>query len=180
MLLKKQLVLAMFLLIATMSLTVKTASAHVLKIDGDIAVILHVNPNDSPTSSVPTSYFLYFTDLTGRFKVSKCSCQVTIQENGKTIDSQQIADTSPLQSNDPIIFPKPDVYTLTINGQPKQANAFQPFVLSYLIRVAPGPSSTESIPRIGWIALGFVMTSVFGYALVQYYQERKHEKNKRH
>ncbi|MEJ0073385.1 MAG: hypothetical protein WDN27_04895 [Candidatus Saccharibacteria bacterium] len=51
------------------------ASAHVLKIDGSIGGVLHINPDDNPTTGNPTDYILSFDDDSGKFNLAKMRLQ---------------------------------------------------------------------------------------------------------
>ncbi|HVX57821.1 MAG TPA: hypothetical protein VHA37_08905, partial [Candidatus Saccharimonadales bacterium] len=88
------------------------ASAHVLKIDGDISAILHINPDDYATSGHPTSYTLWFDDSTGHFTLPACNCTATVRENSQTLSTAPLSITHSLESDNTATFPKPDVYTL--------------------------------------------------------------------
>jgi len=133
------------------------ASAHVLEYDGDIAAVLHINPDDDPVSDRPTSYVLYFTDESNRFTLPACNCTVSIKENGRTIDTQQLADSSLVTSTNNYTFSKPDVYYLVVTGKPIKSGTFQPFTLSYLIRVSSGNLSQQPFPPLLWVGLGSLM-----------------------
>jgi hypothetical protein len=167
------------LLTAVLSLTVlllgfavAPASAHVLKTDGTIGAVLHIDPDDNPVTGKSTSYVLAFKDTAGQFTLPKCDCGATIQENGKTIN------TSPLQTLDSsdgqgsFTFSKPDVYNLVISGTAKDGKSFQPFTLTYLLRVEAGAGETSSgartqpFPPLLWIGIGLVigLLMLAGYA----------------
>jgi hypothetical protein len=167
------LVAATLLAIAALGFATRTASAHTLDLDGDIAVVLHVNPNDMPVSSSPTSFILFFNDSTNRFALSKCNCKATILEDTQTIVTEQLVASSPLQSNDPITFPKPDVYTIEVSGKPKDGHAFQPFFVSYTVRVIPGVKKPKLVPNLVWAGLGVVVVSVFAYVIILTIRERR-------
>jgi hypothetical protein len=168
------------IIISIVVITSKSASAHTLDLDGDIAVILHVNPNDMPNSGSPTSFILFFNDSTNRFALSKCDCRATILEGTQTIETEQLIDSQPLQSNDPITFPKPDVYTIEVDGKPKELHAFQPFFVSYNVRVVPKTSATviksDTVPIEVWIVLGVIVVPIFTYVIMLNIRERKQRK----
>lgn len=146
------------------------ASAHVLKVDGHIAAVLHINPDDDPISGVPTKYLLFFDDETNRFTLAACTCQVSIQEHGKTIATESIYPTSPTDSSNSYTFPNPDVYTLVVSGRPKRSASFQPFSLSYLVRVSGGVGATaQPFPFM----LGVGLTGAMALILLACYAEMK-------
>lgn len=130
------------------------ASAHVLKVDGTIGAVLHINPDDDPTAGSSTDYAMSFDDDTDRFSLPKCNCNVSIIENGQTIATEPLAASSDTVSENRYTFDKPDVYTLRFTGTPKTAGAFQPFTLSYEVRVIGGRPTTQSIPVALWVGMG--------------------------
>lgn len=134
-----------------------TAEAHVLKTDGDIGAVLHINPDDNPTSGTPVSYILSFTDTSGRMTLPNCACGATVLENGKQIAQEPLSDTSAMQSNDTLTFPKAGVYVLQVSGAPKEADAFQPFVLRYTVRVTSGQPTAQPFPVLLWVGIATTM-----------------------
>ena len=135
------------------------ASAHVLKTDGTIGAVLHINPDDDPVTGSPTSYVLYFDDTAGRFTLPACDCTVAVQEQGATIHTQALTVTNALDSSDTYTFPRPGVYTLSVSGRPKTAGVFAPFTLNYLVRVQAvgGASGTQPFPVLLWVGLGLMV-----------------------
>jgi len=134
-----------------------TAEAHVLQTDGDIGAVLHINPDDNPVSGTPISYVLSFADTTGRMTLPKCACGITILENGHQVARKPLVATAAMQSDDTFTFPKPDVYILKISGAPKTPGAFQPFTLSYTVRVSGGQAVMQPFPALLWVGIGATM-----------------------
>ncbi len=168
--------------ITTASLALSgTASAHVLKVDGNISAVLHINPDDNPISGTPTAYALYFNDDTGRFSLSECNCTVTVKNGSQTVAAHSLRDTSRLQSNNTFTFPKPGAYILTIQGKPKKSDAFQPFEIIYLERVASRQNSitTQTFPPILGIGLGLGICLILLGAYKQNYDYNKRRGNKK-
>jgi hypothetical protein len=137
------------------------ASAHVLKVDGTISAILHVDPNDEPVSGVPTTYILFMDDSTGKFSLSDCDCTVSMIEDGQTIAIQSLSANSQGIIDGSIVFPKPDVYDLVFSGNPTAANAFQPFTLDYLERATQGPTN-DALSWSSAILLGVCAVAASG------------------
>jgi hypothetical protein len=130
------------------------ASAHVLKVDGDIGAVLHINPDDNPTTDKPTDYTLSFDDDSGRFSLPKCNCRVSIIKNGQTIAAQLLAATSSQVSENRYTFSTPAVYTMRFTGTPKTPGAFQPFTLDYDVRVTSGQLNAQPMPVLLWVGMG--------------------------
>jgi hypothetical protein len=152
------------------------ASAHVLKVDGDIGAVLHINPDDNPTSGTPIKYVLSFDDTTGRFSLPRCTCTATITGAGTTVIAQPLVVTTAQVSEDTVTFPKPDVYMLTVNGKPKTIGAFQSFALSYLVRVTSGNTAAQPFPLL----LGVGITLSIGLILLAAYVSEYSNGNSEH
>ncbi len=154
------------------------AQAHVLQSDGAIGAVLHTDPDDSPIANQPTNFFLSFKDKTGKFQPQNCNCQATLLENGKQIYSQalfQDGSTPTLDTYFSYKFPQKDVYQLKVTGQPTTSQAFQPFTLTYDIRVARDAGPAAASPSIfqsrhfgHYVGVGIVVVFFIG-ALIQQY-----------
>lgn len=135
-------------------------SAHVLKVDGDIGAVLHINPDDAPTTGTPTDYIMSFDDNTGRFSLPACDCTVSIIANGKALAHKPLAVSSNLVSENHYAFVKPGVYTMRFTGTPNRSGAFQPFTLNYEVRVAGGRTAVQPFPALLWIGTAGAMALV--------------------
>lgn len=133
------------------------ASAHVLKVDGDIGAVLHINPDDNPTTGAPTDYTVSFDDDTGKFSLPKCTCTVSIVQRGKVIATRPLAVSSSEVSEDRYTFTRPDVYIMRFSGKPKRPGTFQPFVLNYEERVTSGRTNVQPIPDLLWVGMGMAV-----------------------
>lgn len=130
---------------------VQDSEAHVLKTDGTIGAVLHIDPNDEPVAGLPSSFFLEFKDTDGKFSSQNCDCHATIYESGKLIYSQPIFQNSD-EGGFSYTFPQKDVYIVTVNGKPKDGTGFTPFTLTYDIRVAKdGNVAKNSTSFASWL-----------------------------
>ncbi|HRH31119.1 MAG TPA: hypothetical protein PK950_00435 [Candidatus Paceibacterota bacterium] len=110
------------------------ASAHVLKTDGTMGAILHIDPNDSPVAGEPASIFFDLKDSANIFAVENCVCVVSVLQSGESILEKTVTRIAPVTYT----FPERSIYTVQFSGTPKAgegAATFEPFVLSYDIRV---------------------------------------------
>ena len=160
-----------FLLLGSAILTACTflctgiADAHVLKVDGHMSVLLHVNPDDNPVAGQQTTYFLYFNDDTGTFAASKCICTVTIQSQNQTIAAQPVNAIDATDTENSFTFPEPAVYTMRVDGKPKQAGAFQSFGVSFTVRATGASATIQPFP---WL-LGVGLAGLVGLLLLGAY-----------
>jgi len=123
-----------------------TASAHVLKVDGTIGAILHINPDDSPVSGSPTSYSILFKDTTNKLDLENCGCHVEITQNNTIVSMSTLHIVDSSDATGVYTFPSPE-------------SAFQSFKLTYLLRVLPpsGSGSTQPFPLSLGIGLGLMI-----------------------
>lgn len=154
---KRLLSLAVLSLLAVFALP-GIASAHVLKVDGHIGAVFHINPDDNATTGHATDYTLAFSDDTGKFDLARCSCTISVVRNGQTITRQPLATSSGNNvSENHYTFPAPAVYTLRFTGVPRTPGAFQPFVLNYEVRVTGGQTATQPMPPLLWAGMGMAI-----------------------
>ena len=128
------------LFVVVLLFTSLTASAHVLKTNGTIGAVLHIDPNDAPVAASVSTFNFDLTDTSKRFTTADCNCTFTITDSasGTQVENLPLADLSPIQ----YAFATPGVYTVVLAGPPKDATGFQPFSLTYDIRVEPGAAVT--------------------------------------
>jgi hypothetical protein len=108
-----------------------SASAHVLKTDGSIGAVLHIDPEDNPSVGEPASFFFEFKDRQGKFLLDKCDCTVAILRDGTTVFSTKLG-SSPIVS---YTFPEQGEYVIEAAGMPRIEGDFQPFTLRYGLQV---------------------------------------------
>jgi hypothetical protein len=142
-------------------------SAHVLKTDGTIGAVLHLDPNDSPIAGQLSNNFLEFKDTKSVMNLSNCKCQVIISENGKEIYRQDLTSsgTDNTVGVFSFTFPQKDVYQLKVEGSPTQAGLYPNFSLNYDVRVdqvdqTSSASSSEnffSVHLVHIIGIGIVV-----------------------
>lgn len=110
------------------------AFAHTLKRDGNIGAVIHINPEDDPIANEQSSFYFDIKDRQNKFKLELCDCNVAIYQNDAQIFTIPLYAQSQ-NGNFTYTFPGKGVYQVKISGTPRQAGAFQPFTLSYDIRV---------------------------------------------
>lgn len=136
------------------------ASAHVLKSDGTIGAIFHIEPDDSATSGDATTYSLDFKDTENKLDLVYCDCKMSIEQNDSVIDSSTLSVQGSLHSVNTYTFKSPGVYTLRVTGTPKSGEQFNSFDITYLVRVHAPRADVESqpFPLILWVGLGLMVT----------------------
>lgn len=135
------------LLLATFLLTAPPASAHVLKTDGSIGAVIHVDPEDDPIAGTPTNFYFEFKDKTGRFTPDNCNCRVSVHTSDKELYSETLTSNRALTLSSTAFsytFPEKNLYIVKINGTPKTPGIFDEFELAYDIRVARSVTGEQS------------------------------------
>lgn len=134
--------------------------AHVLETNGDVGAVLHIDPDDEPLAGKPSNFFLEFKDKSGKFDPKDCVCTVTITKNGETIFSENL-----FQESDSGVFaftfPEKNIYMLQVTGAPTDKNSFQPFTLSYDIRVDKEAQVTQDASLEDSTPIAFVRAHLF-------------------
>jgi hypothetical protein len=143
------------------------ASAHVLKSDGAIGVLFHVDPDDDPYVGQPANLHFQIKDKDNKFALADCNCTVSILKQGNQIFSSSLnsldAKTSIYSAGVSYTFTEKAVYTVVLKGSPKASGAFQPFSVQYDVRISRelGPSANNSANPGSWlIVAGFVVLAV--------------------
>lgn len=146
-----------------------SAFAHILQVDGDIGVILHINPEDDPIAGEPSHFHFDFTDTKDQFRPEKCLCTIDIYTGENKLFSFKLDENEPDRGKNGIsfayTFPKKAIYKVVLVGSPKELNGFQPFSLSYDVRVGrdstghnPHTDTLDNSPAVTVTALGGSLT----------------------
>lgn len=144
----KRIVLTFIIGLAILLLAPTSVSAHVLKTDGVIGAVMHIDPEDSPIAQEPATFFFEMRDKTGKFTSQACLCTVTINQGDKQLFSSPLFGTNQMVGlNTPSMtfaFPEPGTYVIDILGRPRNAGSFQAFDLRYDVRVERMTESTSA------------------------------------
>jgi len=137
------------------------ALAHVLKSDGDIGAVVHIDPEDDPIVGQPATFFFDFKDRTNKFSLGACTCTASITNRGQEVFSAPLAGVGSGSELSPFFqytFPEKSLYTVVVSGKPNVEGAFQPFTLRYDIRVEreqeTAPSSATPNHTLHYIIFG--------------------------
>jgi hypothetical protein len=133
------------------------ASAHTIKIAGDVGGTIHLEPNDNPSAGQPTQTWFALTRKGGQvLPLKECNCRLAIYAEPHTPGEPALLEP-PLKPVDAeryqgipgaeITFPKPGVYELQLSGKPATAGSFRPFDLKFQVTVAAGKAVTA--PQVG-------------------------------
>ncbi len=130
---------SLLLLIIFNFIYLRPVFAHVLKTEGSVGAVIHIDPEDDPIAGVPANFYFEFKDREGEFRIADCDCSFRILENEQELTDQTFSssdDSSDLNSAVvTFTFPKRGMYELRITGVPKGGRHFNGFDLSYKIPV---------------------------------------------
>ncbi len=131
-------------------------SAHVLKYDGSIGAVLHVNPEDDPIAGEVSNFFFEFKDKKNKFIPGNCDCVVKVIKDGSEVFTQNLFkdNSNPSLTNISFsyTFPSLGIYSIVINGKSKDGS-FDSFSLKYDVRVARMTSNqpvATTTPTSNW------------------------------
>jgi hypothetical protein len=158
-------------LCAALLLTSGQASAHVLKTDGTIGAVMHIDPDDNPIAGQPSNFYFDIKDTQSRFKGSDCNCQLSISLNSKLLETQPLfqqasSNSAPADNSEALAtytFPTLGVYDVTLTGSPNDGSSFKAFSLNYEVRVDRGSSSaTTQSKNTAKGSFDWVLVAAFG------------------
>jgi len=137
-----------------LGLLVAPASAHTVKVSGDVAALFHINPNHNPRAGQQSLAWFELTRRGGQqIPFEQCNCQLAVypephKEGSKALMQPTLKPVSAEQHQGVfgayITFPHPGIYELELNGRPKAGASFKSFSLSYEVTVQPGESSPSN------------------------------------
>ncbi|QXE23682.1 hypothetical protein B6N60_02372 [Richelia sinica FACHB-800] len=143
---KNSILSILFLVISLISTS--PASAHTVKIDGDVGGTLHIEPNDNPRAGEPAQAWFALTRKGGKvLPLAECNCQLAIYAEPYSPGEPALLEPAlkPVQAERyqdipgaEIVFPKPGAYQLQLKGKPVTGNGFRPFALNFSVTVAAG------------------------------------------
>lgn len=165
---------------------ISSAQAHVLQSNGTIGAVMHVTPEDDPIVGELTDFYFEFKDTTGKFNPEQCDCVISVKKSGEEIYSQPLfsENTNPSLQNASISyrFPEKNVYSVSIIGEPLKAGTFQPFTLTYDLRVEresilPNADSSNGTPGIFQLHILHILIGIALIGLILFLLMRSKKKN---
>lgn len=132
------------------------ASAHNIKVSGDVAATFHIEPNHNPKAGEPAQAWFALTHKGGTLiPLAQCDCKLAVHaEPHKEGDSPLLKpvlksiSTKQYQGipSAEITFLKPGEYELELSGKPKAGAKFKAFELGYTVIATAGGASTTANP----------------------------------
>jgi len=135
------------------------AAAHMLKTDGDIGVLMHVDPDDEPVAREPATFYFEIKDRSGKFSSARCDCRLRVLNEGREVLHEAPAERT-AQANGAALaaaytFAEAGVYRVELHGVPAGDASFTAFSVPFDVRVERNGAGAGS-PRV-WRALAVVL-----------------------
>ncbi len=134
-----RLLITLLVALVLLMIPAEQAASHVLKTDGSIGVTIHINPDDAPVADAPSAIILTFQDKAGKLDAApwECDCRIEVRKTGELIETLPISLSSTVATVG-YMFPDGGSYNLEVIGEPRAAEAFSPFKVSFTYHVADG------------------------------------------
>ncbi|MEH2362239.1 MAG: hypothetical protein V7K58_21525 [Nostoc sp.] len=143
----------LFLSSLVISITnVYPVAAHQVEVAADVGATLHIEPNDNPSAGEPSQAWFALTRRGGKvIPLSQCNCRLAVYAKPYAAGEPPLLEpalepvTAERYKGVPgaeVVFPKPGLYELQLNGKPVSGARFKPFKLKFEVTVAGG--STEN------------------------------------
>lgn len=162
------------ILFAALTLSVRgiPASAHTLTTDGTIGATVHITPDDDPVVGQEAVFYFEIKDTTNQFNPTECNCIVSITKDGKQMYSASVFETTTTADfktpSLTYIFPEKGMYRVSLVGKPDNAGSFQPFTLTYDIRIAREGVVQRPVSQSGgvFVRITAVITIIIVFVLL--------------
>ncbi|MBN3872135.1 hypothetical protein [Nostoc sp. JL33] len=143
----------LFLSSLVISITnVYPVAAHKVEVAGDVGGTLHIEPNDNPSAEEPSQAWFALTRRGGKvIPLAQCNCRLAVYAKPYAAGEPPLIEPAlePVAveryqgiPGAEVVFPKPGIYELQLNGKPISGARFKPFKFKFEVTVAGG--STEN------------------------------------
>jgi len=122
------------------------ALAHILQTDGDVGVLMHVDPGDEPVAGEPSTFMFEITDRREKFSLDRCDCRLRVLLNDKEVFNELLKGDNAASVAVPFVFADAGIYRAEITGVQRPGAASQAFRVAFDVRVVPNESPESSGP----------------------------------
>ncbi len=135
------------------------AFAHKVEVGSDVGGTLHIEPNDNPTAGEASQAWFALTRRGGKvIPLSQCNCQLAVYAEPYAAGEPPLLEPQlqPVSAERykgipgaEVVFPKPGLYELQLNGKPVSGARFKPFEFKFEVTVAGGGSThTQNLRNV--------------------------------
>ncbi|MEH1798968.1 MAG: hypothetical protein V7L13_07320 [Nostoc sp.] len=124
------------------------ATAHKVEVASDVGGTLHIEPNDNPRAGEASQAWFALTRRGGKvIPLSQCNCQLAVYAEPYAAGEPPLLEPQlePVAAERyqgipgaEVVFPKPGIYELQLNGKPVSGARFKPFEFKFEVTVAGG------------------------------------------
>lgn len=125
-----------FLIISSSFVLVSKVSAHAIRENNGMSVMMHINSDDLAYTGQQNNLAFYLTYKDVHTDIKDCECLLEVFRDGKKVLSREVTDT-----NNKLKISKMAIYIIRISGKPKTAGQFEPFSVEWDIRPEEGEGS---------------------------------------
>ncbi|WP_292771938.1 hypothetical protein [Nostoc sp. NOS(2021)] len=121
-------------------------AAHQVEVAADVGATLHIEPNDNPSAGEPSQAWFALTRRGGKvIPLSQCNCQLAVYAKPYAAGEPPLLEPAlePVAAERyqgvpgaEVVFPKPGIYELQLNGKPVSGARFKPFKFKFEVTVA--------------------------------------------
>lgn len=162
------------IMVALFLLSAPNAYAHILKTDGTIGAVMHINPDDDPIAAKPSDFFFEIKDTENKFSLSKCHCEGLVIKNDQIVYSTSLSshngEEDITSAGFTYTFPDKGIYTIMVNGMPLESISFKTFSLKYTVRVdreeVNNVQTTDNDSSNSWLPIALVPITVVSLLLI--------------
>ena len=129
--------LALWLL---MALPPPMALAHMLQTDGNVGVLMHVDPGDEPVVGEQATFMFEIQDRRGGLPLDRCDCRLRILLNDKEVFNGPLMGDKAASAALPFVFANAGIYRAEVAGDPRPGASFPAFRVAFDVRVIPNES----------------------------------------
>jgi hypothetical protein len=135
------------ILVALLILSSSSTLAHELARDGNVAALMHTDPDDAPLIGKATAVFFELNQRGGRaIPLAQCACSLNIYAGSLRSGARPVARGVLRQGHgqvlSSVIFPAAGSYTMVLQGKPRTGTAFPPFKLTWTVRADVAGTAT--------------------------------------
>jgi hypothetical protein len=127
------------LLLSFLALSFSPVLAHELVRDGNVAALMHTDPDDAPLVAKPTAVFFELNQRGGKaIPLAQCACTLNVYAGSVRAGARPVIRGALRQGKGQLLssvtFPAAGAYTMVLQGKPKSGTPFPPFKLSWAVR----------------------------------------------
>lgn len=131
------------------------ASAHLFQKDGDVKVVIHVDPDHQPVVGEPSAIFFYLQGQSGSFDPTDYKGTITIELNGRRLSRFDVlgSESKAVAAVPDYVFEEAGTYRVVLEAQSKRPD-ISPFTFSFEQPVSGTGEAASVNNRWAYLALG--------------------------